>query len=166
MVYSIYLRLFVLCLTLCYFVLVFFNPFSIAITLLGKRELILVLFVRLLDLRLFDVVCFLFLLVSGKGCGLWLWHSLDFSITFFGHGKIRNLETARLLGLTMWRCLLQSFYSVDSSFVIWYPWVNISDILIVFTLFRVVVIRRQAVCLYITIYLGQPAFSSCHMENY
>ena len=28
-------------------------------------------------------VCFLFLLVSGKGCGLWLWHSLDFSLTFF-----------------------------------------------------------------------------------
>ena len=27
-------------------------------------------------------VCFLFLLVSGKGCGLWLWHSLYFSFTF------------------------------------------------------------------------------------
>ena len=37
---------------------------------LGKRELILVLFVRLLDLRLFGFVCFLFLSVSGKGCGL------------------------------------------------------------------------------------------------
>ena len=36
----------------------------------GKRELILVLFVRLFDLRLFDFVCFLFLLVSEKGCGL------------------------------------------------------------------------------------------------
>ena len=35
---------------------------------LGKRELI-VLFVRLFDLRLFGFVCFLFLLVSGKGCG-------------------------------------------------------------------------------------------------
>ena len=34
---------------------------------LGKRELILVLFVRLFDLRLFG---FLFLLVSEKGCGL------------------------------------------------------------------------------------------------
>ena len=32
---------------------------------LGKREL-----VRLFDLCLFDCVCFLFLLVSGKGCGL------------------------------------------------------------------------------------------------
>ena len=30
-------RRFLLCLTLCYFVLVFFSPFSIAITSLGKR---------------------------------------------------------------------------------------------------------------------------------
>ena len=33
---------------------------------LGKRELILVLLVRLFDLRLFGFVCFLFLLVSGR----------------------------------------------------------------------------------------------------
>ena len=37
---------------------------------LGKRELILVLFVCLFDLCLFGFVGFLFLLVSGKGCGL------------------------------------------------------------------------------------------------
>ena len=37
---------------------------------LGKRELILVLFVRLFNLCLFGFVGFLFLLVSGKGCGL------------------------------------------------------------------------------------------------
>ena len=38
-------RRFVLCLTLCHFVLVFFSPFGIAITSLGEeRELILVLF--------------------------------------------------------------------------------------------------------------------------
>ena len=37
---------------------------------LGKRELVLVLFVRLFDLRLFGFICFLFLLMSGKGCGL------------------------------------------------------------------------------------------------
>ena len=35
------------------------------------------------DLCLFGFVDFLFLLVSGKGCGLWLRHSLDFSLTFF-----------------------------------------------------------------------------------
>ena len=37
---------------------------------LGKRELMLVLFVRLFDLHLFGFVGFLFLLASGKGCGL------------------------------------------------------------------------------------------------
>ena len=42
--------------------------FSIAITSLGKRELILVLFVRLFGLCLFRFVGFL--LGSGKGCGL------------------------------------------------------------------------------------------------
>ena len=36
----------------------------------GKRELIFVLFVLLFNLRVFCFVCFLFLLVSGKGCGL------------------------------------------------------------------------------------------------
>ena len=36
-----------------------------------------------LDLHLFGFVCFLFLLMSGKGCGLWFWHSLDLSLTFF-----------------------------------------------------------------------------------
>ena len=36
MVYST--RRFVLCFTLCYFVLVFFSPFSVAITSLGKER--------------------------------------------------------------------------------------------------------------------------------
>ena len=65
---------------------ILFLCFSVLLVLrlprLGKRELILVLFVRLFDLHLFGFVGFLFLLVSGKGCGLWLWHSLDFSLTF------------------------------------------------------------------------------------
>ena len=69
MVYS--MRRFVVCISVCHFVLVFFSPFSIAITSLGEeRELILVLFVRLFDLCLFGFVSFLFLLGSGKGCGL------------------------------------------------------------------------------------------------
>ena len=65
-------RRFVLCLALCYFVLVFFSSFSIAIPRFGKRELVSVFLIRLLtlfDLRLFGFDCFLFLLVSGKGCG-------------------------------------------------------------------------------------------------
>ena len=37
---------------------------------LGRRVLIEVLFVRLFNLRLSGFVCFLFLLVCGKGCGL------------------------------------------------------------------------------------------------
>ena len=66
---------------------ILFLCFSVLLALrlprLGKRELILVLFVRLSDMCLFGFVGFLFLLVSGKGCCLWLWHSLDFSLTFF-----------------------------------------------------------------------------------
>ena len=63
--------------------LCFSVPLALRLLRLGKIELILVLFVHLFNLRLFDFVCFLFLLVSGKGCGLWLWYSLDFSLTFF-----------------------------------------------------------------------------------
>ena len=53
---------------------VLFMCFSVLLVLrlprLGKRELILVLFVRLFGLCLFRFVGFLFLLGSGKGCGL------------------------------------------------------------------------------------------------
>ena len=70
---------------------ILFLCFSVLLVLrlprLGKRELILVLFVRLFGLCLFRFVGFLFLLGSGKGCGLWLWHSLDFSLTIFGYSK-------------------------------------------------------------------------------
>ena len=66
---------------------IFFLCFSVLLVLrlprLGKRELILVLLVHLFDLCLFGFDGFVFLLASGKGCGLWLWHSLDFSLTFF-----------------------------------------------------------------------------------
>ena len=43
---------------------------ALRLSRLGKRELVSVFFVCLFDLRLFGFVCFLFLLVSGKGCGL------------------------------------------------------------------------------------------------
>ena len=66
---------------------ILFLCFSVLLVLrlprLGKRDLILVLFVRLFGLCLFRCVGFLFLLGSGKRCGLWLWHSLDFSLPFF-----------------------------------------------------------------------------------
>ena len=52
---------------------ILFLCFSVLLVLrlprLGKRELILVLFVRLFGLSLFGFVGFLFLLGSGKGCG-------------------------------------------------------------------------------------------------
>ena len=53
---------------------ILFLCFSVLLVLqlprLGKRELILVLFVRLFDLCLFGFISFLFLLGSGKGCSL------------------------------------------------------------------------------------------------
>ena len=53
---------------------ILFLCFSVLLVLrlpsLGKGELILVLFVRLFGLCLFGFVGFLFLLGSGKGCGL------------------------------------------------------------------------------------------------
>ena len=53
---------------------ILFLCFSVLLALrlsrLGKRELILVLFVRLFDLCLFGFVGFLFILESWKGCGL------------------------------------------------------------------------------------------------
>ena len=58
-------------LTLCYFVLVFFCPFSIAITSLGKERANLCAFRTVCSIcALFGFVGFFFLLVSGKGCGL------------------------------------------------------------------------------------------------
>ena len=81
MVYST--RRLVLFPTFCYFVLVFISPYSIGITSLGEERANLSNFIRLFDLCLFGFVGVLFLLVSGKGCDLSLWPSLDFSLTFF-----------------------------------------------------------------------------------
>ena len=85
---------------------ILFLCFSILLVLwlprLGKRELILVLFVRLFGLCLFRFVGFLFLFGSGKGCGLWLWHSLDFSLTFFvlNNRRIKVAELASECGIS------------------------------------------------------------------
>ena len=58
------------CVLLCVILFLYFLVLlALQLPRLGKRELILVLFVRLFDLRLFGFVCSLFLLVSGKGCG-------------------------------------------------------------------------------------------------
>ena len=56
----------------CVILFLCFSTFSIAITSLWKRELTLVLFVRLFDLRLFGLVLSVFSSswCLGKGCGL------------------------------------------------------------------------------------------------
>ena len=96
---------------------ILFLCFSVLLVLrlprLGKRELILVLFVRLFGLCLFGFVGFLFLLVSGKGYGLWLWHSLDFSLTFFILQKSGKYEDSNPVGsriqlIIVWHLIAQS----------------------------------------------------------
>ena len=111
---------------LCFSVLL-----ALRLTRLVKRELVLVLFVRLFDFRLFGFVCFLFLLVSGEGCGLWLWHSLDFSLTLhpaireadnsFGHikctlvlGKIRKTQRKRTS--SAYECIIQKLINWSDTF--------------------------------------------------
>ena len=82
MVYST--RRFGLCLTLCYFVLVFFCPFSFASTSLGEER------ANLSAFRTF--IRFVFVLFCRRPLPLGVWddlrfvivaHSLDFSLTFF-----------------------------------------------------------------------------------
>ena len=58
-------------------------PCPISSPRLGKRELVFVLLAHLFVLHVLVFVLFLILLVSGVGCGLWLWHSLSFSINVF-----------------------------------------------------------------------------------
>ena len=82
---------------------ILFLCFSIILALglprLGKRKLILLLFVRMFDLCLFGFVGFLFLLVSGKGCGSGppesnCWFSFAPAVQLF-----RALESLSLLHL-------------------------------------------------------------------
>ena len=63
--------LFLCCCFVFVFVVVFFSVLlALRLPRLWKRELNLVFFVRLFDFYLFGFVGFLFLLVSGKSCGL------------------------------------------------------------------------------------------------
>ena len=98
---------------------ILFLCFSVLLVLrlprLGKRELILMLFVRLFDLCLFGFVGFLFLLVSGKGCGLWLWHSPDFSLTFFWLAYWRIYDSKLILNKHIKEGKLESQFYWDSS---------------------------------------------------
>ena len=69
--------------------LCFFRPLALRLPRFGKRALVLVLFVRLFNLRLLGYVCFLFFLVSWKGYGLLI---LDFSLPLFFNSTSRYLD--------------------------------------------------------------------------
>ena len=58
------------CITLCYFVLVFFSPFRIAITTLGEKRANLSAFRTFVRFVLVWLFLFTLPLGSGKGCGL------------------------------------------------------------------------------------------------
>ena len=91
-------RRFVVCLSVCHFVLVFFSPFSIAITLLGEERANLSAF-RTFVRFVLVWICRFSLPLGGLGraavsdCGtpwtfslsffLWLWHSMDFFFYLF-----------------------------------------------------------------------------------
>ena len=66
---------------MCHFVLVFFSPFSIAITSLGEERANLSAFRT--SVRFVLVQICRFSLPLGVWEGLRLWHSLDFFRTFF-----------------------------------------------------------------------------------
>ena len=65
-------RRFVVCLTLCHFVLVFFNPFSIAITSLGEER------ANLSAFRMFDL--FMLVCIYRFPLSLDVWEELRFVI--------------------------------------------------------------------------------------
>ena len=79
MVYSA--RRFVICLTLCYFVLVFFNPFSIAITSLGEERANLSAFRMFVRLALVWFCQFPLPLGGWEGLRFVI---VDFSLIFLG----------------------------------------------------------------------------------
>ena len=60
----------------------FFSPFSIARTSLWEERANLSAFRTFIRFALVRFCLFPIPLCLGKGCGSWLWHSLDFSLTF------------------------------------------------------------------------------------
>ena len=103
MIYST--RRFVLCLTLCYFVLVFFSPFSIAITSLGEERanlsafrtfvrFALVWFCRfLLLLGVCEGLRFVIVTLPGLFSYLFYLHSSGITSSFL-NGTYTNFQTA------------------------------------------------------------------------
>ena len=128
-------RRFVLCLAfllpfffaLCFLFLCFSVLLALRLPLLGKRELVLVLFIRLFDLRLFGFVCFLFLLVSGKGCGfvlillfVALWFILRGDLFYVLPCVILFLCFSVLLALREERASLSAFRTFVRFVLVWF----------------------------------------------
>ena len=74
---------------LCHFVLVFLRPFSIAITSLGEER------ANLNAFRTFVPFVLVWICRFPLPLGVWerLWHSLDFSLTFFFFIKLYLFQT-------------------------------------------------------------------------
>ena len=68
---------------LCYFVLGFFSPFSIAITSLGEERANRSAFRTFVRFALVWFCLFPLPLRVWEGCGLWVWHSLEVSLNMF-----------------------------------------------------------------------------------
>ena len=86
----------------------FFILFSIVITSLGEERAGLCAS-RAFVLYVLFFVIFLFLLVSGVGCGLWLWHSLNFSINVFGIFAICHKQICRDFAIDSWASVSSKF---------------------------------------------------------
>ena len=78
-------RLFVLCLTLCCFVLVFFSPFSIAITSLGEERANLSAFRTFIQFALVWFCLFPLPLGVWEGLRFVIMALLDIALSFFSY---------------------------------------------------------------------------------
>ena len=110
------LRGFVLCLSLCYFVLLFYSPFSIAITLLGEERANLSAFRMFVRFALVWFCLFSFPLGVWEGCGLWLCTLWTFLLPFL----YPWLFEMRLLKIPIWMfagrtCPKDLFWRWDSN---------------------------------------------------
>ena len=129
MVYST--RRFVLRLTLCYFVLVFFSPFSIAITSLGEDRANLSAFRTFVRFALVWFCLFPLPLGVGEGLRFVIVVLLHFSLTFFfilyeslsDKAIYRNIAVYR--HRSSYACAVSSEYllSIDTFYSIqWFCW--------------------------------------------
>ena len=102
MVYST--RRFVVCISVCHFVIMFFSPFSIAITSLREERANLSAFRTFVRFVLVWICRFPLPLGVWEGLRFVMWHSLDFSLTFFLSIKSGSSSSKDLLLIILRRC--------------------------------------------------------------